>query len=61
MLIAAAILLTIKNSASSSDMPLTMGYGEDKLSLVIATKILSNIIDRGSSSNITARQIICCL
>jgi len=40
MLVAGAILLTVRNWASWSDRPFIMGHVEDELSLVISTKIL---------------------
>jgi hypothetical protein len=41
MLVAGAILLTVRNWASWSDKPFIMGHTEDVLSLVISIKILS--------------------
>jgi hypothetical protein len=41
MLAAGAILLTVRNWSSWSDMPFRMGHAEDELSLVMSTKILS--------------------
>jgi hypothetical protein len=40
MLIAGAILLTVRNGASWSDRPFIMGHVEDELNLVISTKIV---------------------
>jgi hypothetical protein len=40
MLVAGAILLTVRNGASWSDRPFITGHVQDDLSLVISTKIL---------------------
>jgi hypothetical protein len=40
MLVAGAILLTVRNWPAWSDRPFIMGHVEDELSLVISTKIL---------------------
>jgi hypothetical protein len=40
VLVAGAILLSVRNWASCSDRPFTIGHTEDELSLVISTKIL---------------------
>jgi hypothetical protein len=44
MLIAGAILLTVRNWASWSDRPFIMGHVEDELSLVTSTEILSIVV-----------------
>jgi hypothetical protein len=44
MLVGAAILLTVRNRASFSDRPFTMGHIEDKIRIVIFTKILSIVV-----------------
>jgi hypothetical protein len=44
MLVAGAIL-TVRNCASWSDRPFIMGYVEDKLSLVISTKIMIVVLE----------------
>jgi hypothetical protein len=44
MLIAGAILLSVRNWASWSDRPFIMGHVEDELSLVIPTNILSIVV-----------------
>jgi hypothetical protein len=41
MLVAGAILFSVRNWASWSDRPFIMGHVEDGLSLVISTKVLS--------------------
>jgi hypothetical protein len=41
VLIAGAILLTVRKWASWSDRPSIMGHAEDELSLVMPTEILS--------------------
>jgi hypothetical protein len=41
MLVTGTMLLTVMNWASWSDRPFIIGHAEDKLSLVISTKILS--------------------
>jgi hypothetical protein len=38
------MLLTVRNWASWTDRPSIMGHVEDKLSLVISTKILSIVV-----------------
>jgi hypothetical protein len=44
MLVAGAILLTVRNWASWSDKPFVMGHVEDELSLVTSTKTLWIVI-----------------
>jgi hypothetical protein len=41
MLVAGAVLLTVRNCLSWSGRPFIMGHVEEKLSLVISIKILS--------------------
>jgi hypothetical protein len=44
MLVAGAILLTVRNCASQSDRPFIMGHVENELSLVMYTEILSIVV-----------------
>jgi hypothetical protein len=44
MLVAGAMLLTVRNWSSCSDKPFIMGHVEDELSLVISTEILFIVV-----------------
>jgi len=45
MLVAGAILLTVRNWVSWSNRPFFIGHAEDKFSLVIPTKILIVVLE----------------
>jgi hypothetical protein len=45
MLVSGTMLLTVRNLVSWLDRPFIMGHVEDKLNLVVSTKILTAVLE----------------